>query len=245
MDKYRWFPEIKETVNGKEVSILGVTHIDKFFNLYESKLNSYVTNKDALVLEGSPPKGFWEEEGFFNKMGEIARKQEKKVYRVDPLNKNLARVEGATWALGPTLIYLGFRNPKKEISRRDFLKRLGLITAGSQITLGNLSSAAVKGALNSDIVFNYGIEDLIQYGTTDYRNIVIADSLERICHKDNDIEKLGAIHGCFHSDPIRHYLKFPESRRKRVLYLPFDLIGNKTISEYTPIDGEWHLTQTF
>ena len=95
------------------------------------------------------------------------------------------------------------------------------------------------------MLISYGVDDLIKYGSTDYRNIVIAEGLERICHKVESIEKIGSIHGAAHYETVHQYLISPEKRYKRLVYLPHDLIGNTKIREYAPIGTNWKLTREF
>ena len=47
------FPAIERKINNKDVSIIGVKHIPKFFYENENFFKNIITNHDAVILEQS------------------------------------------------------------------------------------------------------------------------------------------------------------------------------------------------
>lgn len=85
------------------------------------------------------------------------------------------------------------------------------------------------------------------YGDTDYRNLMIAHGIEKICTETKNIKKLACFHGEAHSKPIRTYLRNPTLRKiKRLLYKPtYELVSKTEVREYTPTYDGWMLSNLF
>lgn len=233
MQKYP-YPIIKETISRRELTILGVSHTKEFFDYYNQLFEDFVDKNDAIVLEQIAGGDFWEDNGFFGTISELARKRSKKIYQVDPVSSGNIILELGV-AIGGSLML-----PKAgrfSMSRRDALKRLGRTAIGFSLIFGSLPMQITKDALTQD--YSYGIDDLLLYGSSDYRNIVIATGLERLCKELPGVRTIGAIHGAAHSEPIHEYLMHPMKRLKRLAYIPHDMVGNIMIREHTPTASGW------
>jgi len=86
---------------------------------------------------------------------------------------------------------------------------------------------------------------MISYGITDYRNIGIAEGLERLCNEVNNIKKVCAIYGAGHAETVHKYLMSPILRKKHLIYLPYDFMFDAKIREYLPDKDGWTLSRTF
>lgn len=236
-------PPIKEKINGKDVSIAGVSHTPEFFWAYRMFFENLVSKHDAVILEESIGD-FWKD-SFFGRIAGIAHTQKKRVYQVDPTNLPSEIVDATSCGAGAYLILDAIRKPKRKISRRDFLKKIGLAGIGALLFFGSLPGVVLRSKIDEESLCSYGVDDLLIYGNTDYRNIKIAEGIEKICHEVNDIEKIVAFHGGAHSKHIEAYLKNPALRAKKLAYLPYEVISNRKVREYVPDKKGWTLKRKF
>ncbi len=246
MSDYK-YPRIPVTVNGKELAIWGVEHTREFFNCFKSLFEEFIGNNDCVVLEQPVGADFWETDFFFGDIGELVREQGKKMYQVDPVTWGNLLLDLVTIGIGGRLVYKGAKGSKspEKISRRGFLKRLGQLAIGVPLVWGSWPTRLLQDYLTIAISVSYGVDDQLGYGTDDYRNIVIAEELDRICREVESVRKIGSIHGAAHSEAVYQYLISPEKRFKRLAYLPHDILGNTKIREYTPTDKGWELSRSF
>lgn len=235
-------PPIKEKINNKDISIVGVYHLPNFFLKYRTFFENLVSQHDAIVLEQSI-ENFWEHP-FFGKIAGIAYAQKKRVYQADPTSIPSQIVDATSCGVGMYLILNSIKKPKRKISRREFLKRIGLAGIGAFIFFGSTPGFALR-RIHKESADSYGIDDILSYGNVDYRNIKIAEGIEKICHEVNDIEKIVAFHGGAHSKHMEAYLKNPALRAKKLAYLPFEVISRKKVREYIPTKEGWVLSRTF
>ncbi|RJQ15932.1 hypothetical protein C4573_07315 [Candidatus Woesearchaeota archaeon] len=240
------YPRIPETIHGKELTILGVEHKPEFFQQYQPMLEDFVKSHDAIVLEQTVGGNFWES-GFYGSIGELARKQGKKVYQVDPLGWKPIFLDVVNAGIGLALLYQLITGSKsaETTTRRNFLKKMCQFAVGVPLLAGTLAVRNVQSILALDTTIHYGIDDALGYGLQDYRNIVIAEGLIRLCQEAEDFHTLGSIHGAAHSETVHEYLLSPNKRQKRLAYLPYDMLGNTQIREYTPTSSGWELRRTF
>lgn len=245
MSDYK-YPRISERINGKELAIWGVEHTREFFNQYKPLFEDLVRDNDVVVLEQMVGGDFWES-NFFGRVGELARGQGKKVYQIDPVGLGNFLLDLGTTFAGGALIYNGVRGSKSQekTTRRNFLKRMGKLALGLPLVAGGLPGRLLLENLTTDISVSYGVDDQLGYGSCDYRNIVIAEGLARICNEVRDVSRICSIHGASHSEAVHEYLLSQNKRQKRLVYLPHDILGNTKIREYTPTSKGWELTSTF
>lgn len=236
----------KETVNGKEFTIIGVVHTPEFFSLHESFFEKKVVESDAVILEGVVVGEFWED-SFFGKVGEVAHSEQKRVYQIDPLTLANFSIDfiGIPVACISGIVH-ELRNSKT--GRRGFLKKIGKIGLYYYLLSETLGGVIAKDSVNKDIIIKYDVEDVLSFGLTDYRNVAIADGIDRLSREDDGIRKIASIHGNAHADTVRGYLEDAELREiKKNLYLPYDnrFLSKTKIREYLP-DGEgWKLAREF
>ena len=147
------------------------------------------------------------------------------------------------------LVNPGFN--ERKISRRNFFKRATISGAGASIFLGCLPGFLTRSLINEDKAFSYGWDDVLTYGNYDYRNIKIAEGIEKICEKSNDVKNLAVIHGAFHTEHIEAYLSRKNLRLKKLAYFPHEAIGKTKVREYSPKEKthpdkyEWELVREF
>ncbi len=236
----------KETVNGKEFTIIGVQHTPEFFNSYKSFFKKRVAESDAVILEQSVGSEFWKS-SFFGKAGEAARAEQKRVYQIDPVT--LANFSIDTIGI-PVACVFGIVHELRDskTGRRDFLKKIGKIGLYSYLLSGTLELSSVKASIDEEIVSKYGMEDVLSYGWMDYRNVSIADGIDRLSRETDGIRKIASIHGNNHADTVIGYIKDAELREiKKNLYLPYDnrILSKTKIREYIPGESGWKLVREF
>ena len=204
------YPPLKETVFGTEVSILGVEHNSEFFEQYQHFFIEFIAQQDAVVLEQVVGGNFWNS-NFFREMGRIAESLGKRVYQVDPATTVNSRfIDDLTGIAGLILLYKGLEKMNKEkMSRRNFLKGGVQIAAGTSLVGGTYLGDVLISGLSPENIEEYMVKEKFTYGDCNYRNIVIAEGLERICKEVLDIQKIGAIHGAAHSKAVHSYLAVP------------------------------------
>lgn len=239
------YPIMSETINKKELTILSVKHDKLFFYQHKPFFESFVRANDAIVLEQTVGGDFWQSD-FFGSIGELVKKEGKKIYQVDPVGWGNVLYDLGTGLVGTYLCVSAMTlKSQKEIKRRDFLKKMVQLSAGISLVAGSLPTKVIEIDLDPNVPLSYGLDDELGYGVHDYRNIVIASGLDRICHEVEDLNKIGSIHGAGHSKGIYEYLLSPKKRQKRLAYLPHDLLGNTKIREYIPTSSGWKLSRTF
>lgn len=258
---------IERKINGKDVTILGVYHTEDFLFRYYSFLSSKIHSADAVVLEQVVGAEFYQDDGFFGRLGAMAGF--KPVYVVDPINpESFAADTLLGWAgillmqipfiAIPSKMLLDWRASKKrrksheskkqECTRRDFLKGLFgyavAIGAGASMLSGSHLGVAAKSLISENLLLKYGIDDALSYGLMDFRNLIIAEGIEKLAKIEDG--KMVAIHGDAHSDPIDFYLTNPIARKKRLAYFPYEQIATAGIKKfvYTRRTG-WALEERF
>lgn len=89
--------------------------------------------------------------------------------------------------------------------------------------------------------------DILFYGETDYRNVMIAEGIDKISSEIKDVKNLACMHGAAHTRPIKAYLKNPTLRKtKKLLYkITYDLASETKVREYTPDELGWLLSKKF
>src|SRR3989338_5996221 len=183
------YPVLIERINGKDLTIVGVTHTPEFYIEHRPFFEGIVKEHDTLVLEqsiiGQSDISFTRSP-FFSNFGDLARAQNKSIYQVDPLTYIAITADLALTLLGSLTIASGLTSPKKDqgVSRRDFLKRAGKIGLGLSLLGGSIMGISLTEAIAGEdviIKYDYGWDDVLLYGLNYYRNIIIAQGLERLC----------------------------------------------------------------
>lgn len=240
------YPPIRETINGKDVSITGFLDSEEFFEDNRHFFESAVSEHDVIVLEGIKGTEFWGHGEFYGLVGAIAHSQNKRVYQVDLVNWSVWGLDYALLGLGAWLIRS--TTPKiveSEVSRKDLLKFLVGWPVGASLIAGSTPGVALRWLLNTESVIGFGIDDLLFYGKIDYKNIGIAAGIDRLCHEVDGFDSLVALHGYAHYETVVGYLRNPDLRLKRLAYLPYDLVGNTNIREYVPYEDGWVRVREF
>lgn len=218
---------LEEKISSTDVSIIGVYHIEEFFFEYEDFFKDKVSRSDAVTLE--------EGKGFFEYVEELAYSQNKKVYKADPLTKVSGRMDHTQFACGLAMLFLGFFGSPAVACSGAYLT-LGTLV-GSVFRYAPFAYPSLKKAYKEkkfEKISLPNLWDVLLYGETDYRNIIMADGIEKICTKPEGLQKLACFHGEAHSKPLRSYLKNPTFRKlKRLLYKPtYELVSETKVKEY-------------
>lgn len=241
---------INRKLNGKNLSIVGVAHTNEFLDEHYNFFEGIIEDSDALILERSIPNFNEEYEKkdphFFSNIAKIAHSKNKRIYQVDQNTLSLFALDFTLGVLGLQLVWKNLFQlirKNKNCSRKDFLKHLLLSSAGLPIFLG---SGVGRPFLSEKTLVEYGIDDVLTYSSVgDYRNIKIAEGIERLCQEVDDVKDLVSIHGDAHSKTVDTYLSKPSLRKKKLLYLPQKLVSSKKIEEYTPTQEGWVLSRKF
>ena len=252
---------LNERISGKDVSILGVKHTLEFYDRYKDFFKDFTSKYDAFVFE-QPYKGDFWLSPFFEEIGNLISGTGKRIYQADPINQNTNDFDIDSFYGGIFLMLEGLVGPnlrnyvrkrinpnfkEKKTSRRNFLKRAACAGAGASLAFGSFPGFLAR-SLYGDNLYGYGVDDILTYGETDYRNIKIAEGIEKICMNINDIKNLGVIHGATHTEPIAEYLNNEALRLKKLAYFPYEIIGRTKVREYVPnkdAGGEWKLVREF
>ncbi|OGM03301.1 hypothetical protein A3K72_03480 [Candidatus Woesearchaeota archaeon RBG_13_36_6] len=236
------YPPIRETINGKDVSITGVVHSKEFFERYKPFFEEIIFQHDIIILEGVWGTEFWGDYDFYRLIGTIAYSKNKRIYQVDPVNLPVSLIDYAQCFIGLRLILLGLPKTRSEISRKEFLKLLGGLAIkgfGTSLVFGSLPGIWLRGLMSKEILIEYGVDDLLTYGKTDFKNLMVAHGIDRICYEIDEFTSLVSLHGYTHYETVDAYLRNPVLREKRFVYLPYDLVGERNIREYVPYENGW------
>ena len=239
------YPPIRETINGKDISIVGVVHEPGFFDQYRLFFKGVVSQHDVIVFEGGAGIDFWQYSGVYAQAGAIAYSQKKRVYQFDPSNWAVGLLDTGQCAFGLWLIISAISSTTNKVSRRAFLKKSIAGMGGASLVLGSYPGILLRGLISTQGLIGYGIDDLLTYGKTDFKNIMVAHGIDRLCHEVYDFDSLVSLHGYTHYETIDGYLMNRDLRIKRLAYLPYEAIGEMGIREYVPDEIGWVLARRF
>ncbi|MDP2909013.1 MAG: hypothetical protein Q8N77_04380 [Nanoarchaeota archaeon] len=171
---------LEEKINSTDVSIIGVAHVKEFFKRHENFFYDKISCSDAIMLE-QPVGGEFYDSKFFGELGMIAHKQKKRVYQADPVNTPSFCTDFMQGGLGFILI-----------SSFDVQAALGLY-----LFLGSIPGSGIrywltteKNDATGDFTKIKNGYEFLMYGDTDYRNLMIAHGIEKICTETKNIKKL-------------------------------------------------------
>jgi hypothetical protein len=244
MEKQTVYPyeRFEQKVQGKNINLIGVSHCEEFFKQNEEFFRETVKNNDALIFEVGR-YSFPDYNDFFGMIGRLSKQDKKPVYLLDPNNICLGGVDllvgigGINYGI---VNFISALKDRKKIGRRKFLKKMLVTGLGLYA-----ASGTIPGNLFRDLVYESKENpDFITLGNCDYRNIVIAENLERLSSLTENKDYAFFI-GKFHLNPVNFYLKNPGWRNKRKLYYPADLICDSKIHEYQTEDNQWILKRSF
>lgn len=254
---------IERKINDQDITILGVQHTESFLFRYYAFLNSKIHSADAVVLEQVVGAEFFQERGFFGRLGAMAGF--KPVYIVDPINPISFEIDWLVGSAGILLMLSPFiisstnqikkkLTPKKRykkvaekqgLTRRGFLKGLfgyGVaVGAGASMLSGSHLGVIAKQLISENLLMKYGIDDTLSYGLMDFRNLIIAEGIEKLTEIRDG--KIVAIHGDAHSNPVDYYLMNPIARKKRLAYFPYEQIAEARIKKFVYKRRGWTLEE--
>ncbi len=233
---------LEEKVKNTSVRIVSVAHTLDFFLEHKHFLDNQIKESDAIMLEGNY---YTLEECYslFRNLGDIARRENKKVYQADPRTKKTGCLDFLQTGLG---LYMALST---KLLDHSYGVPLGLyLLSGSLVgmLIRHIPRVISDIKKNKPVSVSNNYEALL-YGETDYANIMIAEGVSKIISSIKDVKKLACFHGQAHSKPIQVYLRYPAFRKfKRLLYLPtYDYVSNRKVREYTPINEGWELSKKF
>ena len=230
-------------LHGKQVYIVGVSHIIPFYYQHIDLFDELTHINDALVLEQPIGGEFWHS-SFFNKLGNLANSYKKKVFVADPANIDSWYFD--SYVVGSLGLGMMITGPISMFFGGSLLE--GLIMAGIGTHL--FSRAAPIQMLDETI---YGFEEkkfrIIDYLSydwlIDYRNLKIAEGIDKICRTENSVSSVVAFHGAAHTAGMEAYLKHPILRAKKIAYLPYEILGINCVREYSPRPIGWNLVNSY
>lgn len=228
----------------------------------EKDFDNFVQDKPGLkgLLDDPQRK-------FFEIIALVAERKPGKVAVVDPsvIGTSVLRgvlVGGGVIAAGEMIIdFVSYIKEKtwenKKMTRREFLKRAGktaLKGAAAYSLLATepfptgLFTGPVQEALGvGDKSYEtFGIDDLLSYSGIDFRNVCIAEGLDKLTKslsgKING--PITVIYGRAHIQPVISYLKdHPQERElKKKTYTPLALLGDQAVRSYEFSNNGWQMT---
>jgi|SRR3989338_4825168 len=251
------YPVIDRVANGRNISIMGALHTREFFEWHSEYFGREIENADALVIEQSfidPNQGsenesllideieeldFTDDE-FFGRIAKIAHENQIPIFIIDPFTEEIYNADHYIFAYAAMLtafsgVDLIKRLAKEDITRRRFFADMLLGAAGLSLAGGSFPGVHYREEINEEALQEHGIDDLFFYGATDFRNIKIAEGLDRISNQVTGINNILSIHGAHHYKQIDAYLLNPELRVRILAYPIYNELGNINIREYRPV----------
>jgi hypothetical protein len=234
------FPPFVKRVKDKRVSVIGIEHTIEFYLEHDQFFDEIVRQNDALILEQPYGGEFWEDL-FWGSIAVLSHDQNKRIYQADSCNESIYYLDVPSGALGSLAAAVYFLD-KNKMSRRGFLKA-ACGALGGDLFLGTILGMKIRHkALGDDSPL---AKEQLFMGATDYRNIKIAEGVEKICNEADDIQNIASLHGKDHSDGIKFYLENPKLRAKKLFYFPHEMLGKNEVREYVPEGEGWHLRRKF
>lgn len=213
-------------IKGAKVEIIGVEHDNDFFEKFEKFYEEKIFQSDSIVIEQPLFTEFWQENTFFGNLSKIAYEKDLPIYQVDPMNTS-ASILG----LGAYIGLMGLatnlsNNGNEEMSTYiHIFNQLGSYLCGEIVSQIDRKINSKKNKLEK-------YRSIFTFGLIDWRNIHIANGIEKICAKEN-LNNLKVFHGAAHTEPISFYLDHPNIRKtKKQLYLPYNLVGETKTRKY-------------
>ncbi len=233
------YPELvlEEKINGATINLIGVRHRRSSFYRYKHFFSDNIKNSPALFLEEDEEDFSY---GFYGEIARVAREENIPLYVIVPSELShllLEVVQGGAGLIFGTSYLRGLRN----MQRRDFLKK-GIQSALGLFLLSGTAPARqwIQDAVGDEQV---KIDDVLTYGTVaDYRNIIAAENIDR-ASRNYPGGRIPCFIGGGHVKGISAYLRNPELRRKRALYLPQDWTSDTSVRKYEFQESRWKLTE--
>lgn len=233
--------------NNLEFRLVEVEHTKSYFNKYKVFFNKEVNEAGALCIEGSDTLNH----EFVKPIMDLAKEKQIAVYFPDRTDSKHWLMDMVQLLIGLGIISRGCIIPlmnsylkNEKSSRRQFLKRILAGISGAYLTYGTFMGPGP--VINSTINKDIKIDDLLIYGTIDdYRNLLNAENLDRLSTEINLEKPISCFYGYLHPKGIYTYLTNPKLRKKRVVYLPQDLLTNTNIRRYEFIDNSWKMVKEF
>jgi len=136
-----------------------------------------------------------------------------------------------------------FSVTNKKQSRRSLLRETLKLFGGTLLLSGVEGFRSHSQDIGDETMV---IDDALTYGTImDYRNLLIADNLDKISRTLSFRSQVPFFIGNAHVKGISAYLRNPLLRKKRLLYLPQDLLTKTGVRKYEFNMGDWSLSKTF
>ncbi len=233
---------LQEKVNGIDIDLVGVIHNKEFFNKNKNLLKENADNAPAIFIEDGE-RGRSIENGFYGEIAKFAQEAGKPIYIPDTSKTSYLLPDAVQLTIGISLFANSFGKPKKDFSRRDFLKKSGKGLAGLYLMLGSPLSIFLESPKRNEHII---IDDALKYGVIhDYRNLVSAANIDKLTKKVQFQGKVPYFIGQAHVKGISAYLNNPKLReRKRHVYALQDLIIDSSIKKYEFQDDSWNVTET-
>lgn len=251
------YPVKLRNKNEKDILICGVKHIESFYIQKRDFFDKIISNSCAIVSEYSPE--FDSEDvdervrRFFQYISHAALNHNKDIFYVDAWREDFEPIDVflhaggfATTAVGIACL-VNHCHKKNKLSRRQFIKRLGLDIGLIGLGANLLTSSYLAEKMNGWVIYDdkFTVKDLFEYGANDYRNCRIAKGLETITKEFELPEKgyLLSIHGAMHTKPIAGYLdhNILRSIKLKTYYPTFGLGCCKHIKQFKSKNNKWVL----
>ncbi len=225
-------PIRENTVDGTAVVHVGAQHTMDEFREHEAFYAEAIGAADAVMMEDPVGAHFYEtydDPHFFASVGELAADQDKPVYETDPHTGLSTLVDVALVPAGAgTAAWNAW-----ELLHGGGMDDLATGALGAYVLYGTLGGHIVRAAgemamkeeeyTPDDAAWtDYSLNDWLQWGETDYRNVMMADNTVQICRAEDDLDTLVTFQGAAHTDKIAGYMEDGTVRTlSKLPYLPY------------------------
>ncbi|MFH1456334.1 MAG: hypothetical protein ABIF40_05295 [archaeon] len=254
----------QEEINGRQINLIGVWHHETYLPEFGNFLTHCIEQSDMLIMECNvslldDPMMIKSGTNFFKYLAERANENDKDIWSIDPIYQNSTREFVITMGkiLGGGLLFSHARiemQPKRSLhhwnkiekpSRRKLLGLLGLAGLGIGTSVHGFGDtfypSGVRGLFQQDLedLSTFGTDDIITHDPCDYRNIKIAQGLDKLIEYSEEGSEIVMIAGEAHVLPSLHYLTHPVIRQLKAQTYPENLIYDTSLRKYSFDNNDW------
>jgi len=259
---------VQEEIDGRFVNLLGVWHDSSYLPHVGKYLTQCIEQSDVLIMECNiplldHPKQIKKHVDFFKYFAKKAAENDKDVWSIDPIYQNyeresaitIGKIIGGGLLLGisrmkmiPERRYYSFQKVKKP-SRRKMLGLLGLCGLGAGTFVNGLADSFYFSGIRSFIGMSaeqyqtFGTDDIITHDHCDYRNIKIAQGLDKLIEHSPEGSEIVMLAGDLHIRQSFHYLTHPILRQAKAQTYLENLVYDTSLRKYSFDNNDWVETE--
>lgn len=202
-------------LNGSNIKMLGVSHINGFYEYNIDIFDNFISSCDIIVSETSPNISYSNSNrDFYTNLYHSIANKGKDIIICDPRSSNLQGVimTTAMESLFPFLYYPSLKKLEEvEITKFEVIKRA---------VCYYLASFSHIGGIGLELILNP--DKKLGYSTYDYSNVVVSSKVDNLTDKYRNI---GIIYGSCHIPDFKYYLENPIKRKVKIsTYKPLEFL---------------------